>query len=146
MKTIVLTWFAIFHFTFSHSQSKITLPKYSDGVGIIFEKEQAKNFLISQVDTFFTPTIDQVESFEKSLQFLHCSNSALKKYYRQYLGFIKNNSQYLMIYFMNFKNKRLANENFKNYENEMLFGLGDFYARNAFLYRFNIQAKTIGNY
>lgn len=146
MKRMVIFFSIFFYSNVLLSQKKISLPKYFEGDGVIFDQEQAKKFNIYQIDTFITPTLDQIESFESTLRFLNRSSSALKKYNRQYIGFIRNNSEYLMIYLMNFKNKRLAKEYFNNYEKEVILGLGEFYERNAILYKFNIQDKTIGSW
>ncbi len=132
-----------------HAQSEIIeLSQFYEGKGVIFNESYKNKAGFHPSDKAFTPSFSDIKIFEETLRFFSPRPKEIKRYYyRQSLGYLINNEKYLIVYLMNFKNKRAAsNIYFKEWDKEFSIGLGEYYERNGILLKFNLQDKMIGVY
>ncbi len=147
MKFLLIVTFLLMVF-YSHAQSEmIKLPAFFDGNGVKFSKENQGKLSFQNIGILFTPSESDIISFESTLKYFSFKDTNLKRfYYRQYVGFLKEDKKYLLIHMMNFKKRKLALQNFNGWENDLVIGLGDFYEKNSSIYKYDINEKLIGIY
>lgn len=148
MKILLLISIVFASRTLSSQSEIIELSQFYEGKGVIFNESYKNKAGFHPSDKAFTPTFSDIKIFEETLRFFSPRPKEIKRdYYRQYLGYIINNEKYLIVYLMNFKNKRAASKiYFKEWDKEFSLGLGEYYEKNGILLKFNLQDKMIGVY
>lgn len=145
IKNILLTIFTLFTIVSCYSQpSKIVTDIEGDNIkGVVFNKDY--KFSINVKNEYFTPTIKQILHAESLLKesLKNEPNStktlkAFKKSKRQYVGYIENDNHYIQISLLNIS---LSNQfgAFKDWENEIIYGSGEFYEKNFRFYTIEIS-------
>jgi hypothetical protein len=110
--------------------------------GIIFPKEYNPKIIISDLKDRFTPN-DRIISKAEKLILLQFKNR-LKKYQRQYVGYIDNQRDSLiLIQFLKTKSQTKMNKYYYNWKNEYIVGFGNFYENNTRRYIVNINNGLI---
>jgi hypothetical protein len=71
----------------------------------------------------------------------------LRYYYRQYMGFINNKGEnIILIHLMNFRNKKRANHYFNFWDQNFNIGSGDFYGKNQKTFLINLSKHKVTVY
>lgn len=97
---------------------------------VIFPKEQSSS-------------VSEKRKWEKTITRVNAAKR-YKHYYRQYAGFINfNNEKIIFIGLLNFKHTRKSAKHFRNWENEIIVGFGEFYEKNSNMIFINIPSETI---
>jgi len=170
MKSYILFLFSIFcsKLTFCQTISYpinmdstiIQIKSLYEGYGKIFNQTdninhfgRLTNFRLSEdeillVEKIFAEQYNQVQQNDNrtSHNFKPCKRvyQKYKKYYRQYMGYIDiNQNRMVMLYLLNFTQKKMANEYFENWKEEPNSGTGYFYSRNVRKFKINISQKKL---
>lgn len=144
----------------------IKLKEYYSGEGVIFNNNAKYPFVEPKYKTPYTPTIADVnktekfifdnyyeyetnvlDSFKLNKSKIKCkykiANNVKKMFYnynRQYAGYLdKSNDTIIYINLLNFSNKKIAQEYFDGWKENIFFGFGEFYEKNQKNYRYNLS-------
>jgi hypothetical protein len=85
------------------------------------------------------------DSLRLLLEMVKNVRKEMRSYYRQYLGYISDrNEEMIVIYLFNY-GTREARDHFRNWQNEYCWGSGEFYDNNTFRFLINLATGAIEN-
>ena len=146
MKKTISVVILLLYCTLNFCQAKfIEIPKL-DLTGYIFDDSYEVRFKISNIDGRFTPNIDEIKVCEELLShFDLASRKRSKKLKRHYLGFLINNSKFILVHAICYKSDKKFNLDFPNWSNEFSILLeGSDKKQTSFLYVVDVKGKLIG--
>lgn len=139
-----------------NDSSIIKLKSFYNGYGKVFKSESEANRdifgnkypgdFIEGFEKDLNLTIDQIIEAEKLLS-EQIEIKELKNYYRQYLGFLNNEGDnIILINLLNFKNKNKSEKYFEHWKNSFLTGHGKFYEQNQQRFLVNLSKELVTAY
>jgi len=133
--------------------SVIEPKEYYVGKGIIFHETYDPHILLKDAKKRFTPNDSLIIRSEKILLEQYStvkqvkSAKFLKKYNRQYIGYINTNGdKVVLIQLLKIKSQSKMNDKFLNWQNEYIVGFGTFYERNTERYIVNIKQNLLSRF
>ena len=142
----LLTVFVVYE---SNSQEIIELPEFARDCAVVFDSSYRVNFRLEFKERF-TPGNDQLIKSEQIIKMkydslkLGFSYNKLRKYTRQYLGFIDNlGDHYITVHLLKIRNKKTEEQYFQNWKEEMILGFGEFYENNLLILNVNLDKKKV---
>lgn len=139
---------------FAKSQTQTITTKYFDGEGVIFY--DSANFPFKIDDFEVAIKIDSNDillaeeilidtlSFNQALLSKNM-NKCLRKCNRQYLGYKKrdSNERHIILILLNFSDKKLSDDIFDGWKENVMLGLGEIFERNTALFFVNIDGNNL---
>lgn len=133
--------------------SIIELKEYYDGKGIIFNENYDPHILLKDAKKRFTPNDSAIIESEKILLEQYStvnkakSGKSLKKFNRQYIGYINaNGDKIVLIQLLKIKSQAKMNDKFLDWQSEYIVGFGTFYERNTERYLVNIKQNLLSRF
>lgn len=135
-------------------------PYFFKGESIVFTSEYKSRILLKDMISRFTPSKEDLDSAEnifkkrynidlqesKELYVAPVKNvtKEYKHYRRQYLGYINNKEEMvILIQMLNFNDKKMAKRKFEGWESEFEIGLGGWYEGNIFIFEVNLTTNRL---
>lgn len=131
-----------------NGQQLIGEKKIYNGKGVIFDSLATIHATFGNYQYRYTPKLDDIRLAEEILSTtLDDYKNQFKKYNRQYLGFVnEKNEKIILVNLLYFKmSKRKINNRYGNWKKEFVVGFGDFFDKYRAIYRVNLSTKSLNN-